>query len=74
MFNLIRLWHLLWHNMFRLFYIVLVRFSYFRQLIGKNKNEKENNSESMIQDYLTKLQVAKKNNEKTYFSGFALNV
>jgi hypothetical protein len=57
--------------MFRLFYIVLERFIYFRKLIVKNRKDREN-AESMIQDYLKKTEMAKKNNEQTCFSGATL--
>ena len=59
--------------MFRLFYIVLERFVYFRKLIVKNRKDRDNVDESMIQDYLNKIQIAKKNNEQTCFSGELIN-
>jgi hypothetical protein len=68
------LWHLLWHNVLRLWLIVLTRLYYFKQLIAKFKKYREEMSiseeeESIMYDYLVKMAEFKSSGTPTNFSG-----
>ncbi len=72
MYSLDSLFHLLWHNPFRLLSIVSKRFEYFKQLIAKHKilrKETTEVEESMIYDYLVKMKSSENSGELTHFSG-----
>jgi len=51
--------------------IVNTRFTYFKKLIAQSKVDKDR--ESMIQDYLNKVETAEKNQEETLLSGTYLS-
>jgi len=67
---MLRIIHLLWHNPKRLLDIVNARFTYFKKLIAQSKVDKDR--ESMIQDYLIKVENAEKYKEETHLSGILL--
>ncbi|XP_046464672.1 cytochrome P450 2C5-like [Daphnia pulex] len=71
--TILSIWHLIWHNAFRLLIIVLKRLSYFKQLICKFKNQRKEApisevEDSMMYDYLVKMQGSKTSGESTDFS------
>jgi hypothetical protein len=68
------IWHLIWHNALRLPMIVVKRLSYFKQLICKFKKQRKEMpiseiEDSMMYDYLDKMQGSKAIGESTHFSG-----
>ncbi|XP_032779897.1 cytochrome P450 2C15 [Daphnia magna] len=71
--TLLSIWHLIWHNAFRLLCIVMKRMFYFKQLICKYKKHRKETAtsdvdESMMYDYLVKMQGSKLNGQLTHFS------
>ncbi|EFX86553.1 hypothetical protein DAPPUDRAFT_307855 [Daphnia pulex] len=71
--TILTVFHLLWHNFLHLWKITLMRLVYFKQLIGKFKKYQKQSTnseeeESMMLDYLVKMQDAKNCGEPTYFS------
>ncbi|XP_046639122.1 cytochrome P450 2U1-like isoform X2 [Daphnia pulicaria] len=70
---ILTLWHLIWHNCVRLWLIVSTRMVYFKQLIGKFRKYREETSsseveESMMYDYLVKMQELKSSGTSTHFT------